>query len=287
MPVGRPKRVTLRGRWLGQRLRELRDENGMKVEEVGEYLQRSSGTISRFESGIYPIRRAEVVALLDLYGVNDARQRAGLLKIADDVWQTGWWDGYSGDVAGWFVDFVWLEELAVEQRLFENTVVPGIVQIDQYARAVMTAAEPQATHEDIERGVELRMKRRALLDRDDHIPDLSIVLDEAVLRRPVGGPKVLVAQLTHLSELAQRPSIDLRVLPYSVGAHASPSGGFSLFRMAEPYPEVAYVETPKGAIYIEAPDTEPIVEMYDRLQGVCLDPEDSIGFMSALIEELA
>ncbi|GAA3749970.1 helix-turn-helix domain-containing protein [Salinactinospora qingdaonensis] len=284
MAIGRPKRVTLRGRWLGQRLRELRDESGMKVEEVGDYLQRSSGTVSRFESGIYPIRRSEVVALLDLYGVNEAKRRADLLKIADDVWQTGWWEGYTGEVADWFIDFVWLEEQATEQRLFENTVVPGIVQTEAYARAVILAADPDATRDQVDRWIELRMTRQNLFQKETP-PRVRIVLDEAVLRRRVGGTRVLSGQLRHLLDLVGRSIIELRVLPFSLGAHASPTGRFSLFTMAEPYPEVAYAESPKGGIYIESPDTERIIEKYDRLWDESLNTEESVEFVSTLIEE--
>ncbi|MBB6171742.1 transcriptional regulator with XRE-family HTH domain [Nocardiopsis mwathae] len=286
MAVGRPKRVTLRGRWLGQRLRELRDENRMKVDEVGDYLQRSSGTISRFESGLYPIRRAEVVALLDLYCVNDAKQRENLLRIADDVWQTGWWDGYAGDVSGWLVDFVWLESLATEHRLFEPCALPGLLQTEQYARALMMADDPSASKEQFDRWIELRMERQRLLDRDTP-PCLDVVVDEAVLRRRVGGSRIMRAQLRHVLDVMDHPAVTFRVLPFSIGAHAGAVGSFNIFEMAEPYSEVAYVETVKGGLYIESPDTRPIVDRYDRLREASLDCEASAELISALIKELS
>lgn len=256
----------------------------MKVEEVAEYLQRSSGTVSRFESGLYPIRRAEVVALLDLYSVNDARTRANFLKIANDVWQTGWWDGYTGDVEDWFIDFVWLEELATEHMLFDTTVLPGLLQTEQYARAVMLADDPASTGEQLDRAVELRLARQRLLERAEP-PQVCCVLDEAVLRRRVGGRRAMSAQLAHLVQTMEWPTVSLRVLPFAAGEHASPMGTFKIYRMEEPYPEVAYVETPKGAVYIESPDTEPILARYDRLWEASLSEHESAETIAALIEE--
>ncbi|CAM3773147.1 helix-turn-helix transcriptional regulator [Nocardiopsis rhodophaea] len=278
--------MTLRGRWLGQRLRELRDASGQTIEEVAEYLQRSMGTVSRFETGVYPIRRTEVTALLGLYRVNDPKERASLLRIADDVWRTGWWDGYSNDVEDWFIDFVWLEELAVEHRLFENTVVPGLFQTSDYARAVMHAAQPDAADERIDRWIELRLARQKLLDRE-HPPTVKTVVDESVLHRRVGSARIMRAQLDALLGAAERPGVELRVLPYSAGAHASPHGAFSVYEMADPYPEVGYVETPRGALYVESPDSAAMLEMYDRLWAASLPPKESTESIRSIIEELA
>ncbi|PSK96791.1 transcriptional regulator with XRE-family HTH domain [Murinocardiopsis flavida] len=282
--IGRPKRATLRARWLGEKLRTLRDANGVKLDEVGEFLKRSAGTISRFESGMYPIRSSEVLALLDFYGVSDAKQRKNMLHLADAVWQPGWWDGYTGEVEDWFIDFVWVEELATEQLLFDNTVLPGLLQTREYARAVMVADDRTATAAQIDRWIELRMARQAILDRDDP-PTLRSVLDEAVLRRQVGGPEVMRTQMRHLLEMSERDAITVRVLPFRAGAHASPTGPFNLFTMADPYPEVAYVETLKGALYIESPDSESIARRYDRLWEASMSPTESAEFISGLIEE--
>jgi hypothetical protein len=149
---------------------------------------------------------------------------------------------------------------------------------------VMLADDPSATKEQIDRGIELRMKRQSLLDRTDP-PRITSVLDEAVLRRQVGASRVMTAQLRHLLAAAERPCVELRVLPFSAGAHASPMGSFNVFGMEEPYPEVAYVETLKGALYIEPPDTAPILKRYDWLREASLDREASAEFISALIKE--
>jgi transcriptional regulator with XRE-family HTH domain len=283
--VTRPKKVTLRGQWLGKRLRDLRDERGFTLEYVAEFMQRTNGTISRFETGVYPIRRPDVMAMLDLYGVNEERERNSLLRLSESVWQTGWWDGYANDVEDWLIDFVWLEEQAVEQLLFQNTLVPGILQTEAYARVVMTAVSPEAPKEDIDRWIELRIGRQALLHRE-RPPALRVVLDESVLRRRMGSSRIMRAQLQALIDLAEQEHIDIRVLTYDAGVDGALNNSFSIYRMEDPYPEVGYVETPKGALYIETPDSDPMMEIYDRLWGVSLSAEGSVEFISSLRKDL-
>ncbi|MFF0307861.1 helix-turn-helix domain-containing protein [Streptosporangium sp. NPDC004379] len=280
-----PKWVTLRAQWLGQQLRELREANSLLLKDVAEYLQRDPSTASRFESGEYPIRRPDLLALLDLYGVADSGRRESLMKLSQEVWQKGWWDGYATEVAGALIDYVWLESRAREIRAFDNVLLLGLFQTEEYARAVIEAAELGAEKHQIERWVELRMTRQEILKGEDP-PQLSVIIDEAVLRREVGGPECMVNQLHHLIEHTSRPNIEIRVLPFSAGAHASPTGAFRILRMKDPYPEVAYVETPKGAVYVESPDTERFMLTYDDLRKLTLVPEDSAELISALAEEM-
>ncbi|MGW4425040.1 helix-turn-helix domain-containing protein [Streptosporangium sp. NPDC004631] len=280
-----PKWVTLRAQWLGQQLRDLREANGLLLRDAAEYLQRDPSTAGRFESGEYPIRRPDLLALLDLYGVADSRRREDLMKLSQEVWQKGWWDGYAGEVAGAFVDYVWLESRAREIRAFDNTLLLGLFQIEEYARAAITAAEFGAGDEQIDRWVELRMARQEIL-KGDNPPRLSVIIDEAVLRRKVGGPACLTEQLRHLAEQAVQPNIEIRVLPFSAGAHASPTGAFRVLMMEARFPEVAYAETAKGAIYVESPDTEQFILTYDNLQKLALGPEESAEFISATAEEV-
>lgn len=278
--------VTLRAQWLGQQLRQLREDSGLLLKDVAEYLERDSGTVSRYETGVYPVHHPELLKLLDLYGVADEQRRYALLKLSEEAWQKGWWDGYAPDLAAWFSDYLWLESRAVRIQTFDNVVIPGLLQTEGYGRAAMTAASWEADTGQIERMLEVRMTRKAILARPEP-PQLSVILDEAVLRRHVGGPEIFAAQLRYVAECAARPNIEVRVLPFSVGVHPSPSGAFKVFTLPDPFPQIAHAETPQGAVYIEAPHCAHLVGTYDRLRDLTLDPAESTEMISVLAEELS
>lgn len=281
-----PRWVTLRAQWLGQQLRQLREANSLLIKDAADYIDRDQGTVSRYETGVYPIRRPDLLKLLDLYGVADERRRDALLKLTDEAWQKGWWDGYAPDLADWFSDYIWLESRARRIDVFDNVLLPGLLQTKEYARVAIAAAGWDASPEHNDRGLEWRMTRKAILAQDDP-PELSVVLDEALLRRQVGDTETFAAQLRYLAKCAAQPNIDIRILPFSAGAHPSPSGGFKIFTMPEPFPKVAHAETPQGGIYIESPDCDRIVQTYDRLRGLTLDPQASADLISAVMEELS
>ena len=278
-------KVALRAQWLGQSLRELRDSTGMTLAQAGEFLQRNPATVSRFESGEYPIRRPDLMALLDLYGLADRHQRDGLLRLSEDVWQKGWWDGYEPDVERQFVDFVWLESRATAIRSFDPLLVTGLLQTREYAEAVITAAEWEAEAAQIARWVQLRMDRQAVLHQE-RPPRFTAIIDESVLRREIGGPDVLRGQLAHLLTTAELPHVDLRVLPASIGAHAGPSGYFLVFTIAEPDLDVGFAETLGGAVYVEPPDSERFVRVYNRLLNSTLGPAESAQLIRTIGEDL-
>jgi len=277
--------VTLRAQWLGQELRRLREAHGLKLKDVAEYLQRTSGTVSRFETGVYPVRRPAVDALLDLFKVRDPQRRRVLLNLADEVWRTDWWDGYSGDVAGALIDLVWLESRAIRMRSFDVMSINGLLQTPDYTRALIRGEDPGHTDGQVQRMTELRLMRRTVLERERPL-EVTTIIDEAALRRVIGGPEVQLAQLNHLVKEAGRRTIDVRVLPFSAGAHAAQAGPFSIFDMAEPYPVVAYIEGAGGAVYIEPPRTDKYVERYDSLQRVALDASESIAMIKAIADDL-
>lgn len=279
-----PQRAPLRSQRPGQQLRELRESSGLMLKEAAEYLQRNPSTVARFETGEYPIRRPDLMALLDLYGVSDSRRRDALLRLSQDVWQKGWWEGYSKDLDGAFVDYVWLESRAKEIRAFDNTHLPGLLQTPDYARAFISAAEFDADDEQIDGWLDLRMARQRILSGDEP-PRLMVIIDEGALRREVGGRECMSAQIRHLSEQAKKPNIEVRVLPFSAGAHASPTGAFRVFTMEEPLPSVGYVETPTGAIYVESPETERLTLTYDKLREAALSPDESAHLISEIAEE--
>jgi transcriptional regulator with XRE-family HTH domain len=278
-------RPTLRAQWLGQSLRQLRESTGMTLQQAAEFLQRNAATVSRFESGEYPIRRPDLMALLDLYGVSERRRRDGLLRLSEDVWQKGWWDGYAADVERQFVDYVWLESRATAIRAFDCILLPGLLQTRDYAQAVISVAEWEAGPEQVARWVQLRMDRQAALHSVEP-PRFSAIVDEPVLRREIGGQGVLADQLIHLLACAELPHLDLRVLPASLGAHASPSGKFMIFTTAEPDMEVGYAETVGGAVYVEPPDSERFVRVYDRLLNTALGLAESVELIAAIKEDL-
>lgn len=281
-----PKRgPTLRAQWLGQQLRELRETAGFKLADAGDYIQRDQSTISRMESGTMPPRVPDMQSLLTFYDVDDEEVRHSLEQQSRDVWRKGWWDGYAGHVTGTLMDFTWLEERACAIRSFAPLVIPGLLQTREYAEATIRAADPKASIDQVEHWVDFRMTRQRVLAKDDP-PRVSAVVDEAELRRKVGGREVLAEQLARLQEYAGKPNIDVRVLPFDAGALASPDGAFSIFAMDEPFPEVAYVETPAGAIYVETPHTERFLVMYDRLREASLGVDESARLISTAMEEV-
>lgn len=278
--------VTLRAQWLGQELRRLREAQGLKLKDVAEYLQRTSATVSRFESGIYPVRRPAVEALLDLFKVRDAERRRVLLNLADEVWRTDWWDGYSSDVAGSLIDLVWVESRATRIRSFDVMGVNGLLQTPAYARAVIRGEDPDITNDQVQRMAELRLMRRAILDREN-APGLTAVIDEAALRRVVGDISTHTDQLRYLVELVERGSADVRVLPFSRGAHPAQAGPYAIFSLSsDPYPEVVYVESAAGCLYLEPPKTDRYEQRYDRLLKTALDAGKSVDLIKAIAEDL-
>ncbi|WP_422772709.1 helix-turn-helix domain-containing protein [Plantactinospora sp. WMMC1484] len=284
-PMADHRGPTLRAQWLGNELREMREHAGLTLKEVAEYIRRNSSTVSRFESGTLPVRVPEVLAYLDICGVDDPDRRAKLKTMSQELFRKGWWDGYAADVAGSLIDRIWLESRATEIHYFQPVAVPGLLQTREYAAAIIRCANSAASSQQIDRWIELRMTRQQLLDREARLR-LTAVIDEGVIRRLVGGPAVMRAQLTHLIALSERPDIEIRILPFEAGAHASPDGQFDLFRMAEPYPDVACMQTPSGAVYVEATAAVPLVAAYDRLRDAALSTSDSIAHLADLVTRM-
>lgn len=278
MPKRKP---TLRAQWLGKMLKELREQNGLKLTDSAEYLQRSFSAISKFESGALPIREPEVLALMDLYGVEGEHQRASLLRLSNEISKTGWWEKYSSEVADWFIDYMWLESRAERIQTFDITPINGLVQTAAYAEALFRAANPHDSSAQIERGVELRMSRQAILEGENAV-ELEIIMEEAALRRLVGGREVMKDQLQHLLACSERPNIEIRVVPFDAGALVSPNGGFMLITMENPFPMIAYSVSPAGGFYVESEEAGRLVALYDRLREMSLSPEDSVAFIAAL-----
>ncbi|MEO3822126.1 helix-turn-helix transcriptional regulator [Plantactinospora sp. B24E8] len=278
---------TLRAQWLGQRLRELREERGMTLETVAEHLNRDRSALGRYERAEWPIQRNDVYALLDLYGFHRAQERQQLLSLAEEVWRTDRWDEDYGDVVdASFIDFPWLESRAARISSYNPLLLPGLFQTRAYAEAVIRSVEePDAPDDLVARWIDLRMQRQRVFEGRRDI-SVSTVVEEAALRRPVGGRAVMAAQLRHLAEVARRSNVEIRVLPTGLGTHSALNGPFVLFTMPRPYPEVAYIENLGGRLYLEAPKSERFRRAYDRLRKVALDPHESVKLVATIAEEL-
>ena len=281
-----PKTATLRAQWLGKLLRDLRESAELTPKDAAEHIYRAASTIHRIESGTVPGRLPDVLELLNLYGVADQAIRRGIEELTRDIWRKGWWDGYSDTVPAKIIDLAWLESRAHKLRDFSAVVLHGLLQTQDYAEAVLRASDPAGSHDDLQQWIEFRIRRKEILKGESSLAYTS-VLDESTLRRQVGGPEVMRAQLAHLLDLADRPHITLRVLPFEAGASASSEGSFTYFTMPEPFSDVVQVNTEAGAIYVESPETDWFDEAYTRLERDALSVDDSRAFIKERMEQLA
>ncbi|HEV7934028.1 MAG TPA: helix-turn-helix transcriptional regulator [Actinomadura sp.] len=256
---------------LGSQLRQLREAKGIGREEAGYAIRASDSKISRLELGRVGFKERDVSDLLTLYGVTDERDREELLSLAAQANAPGWWHRYSDVLPSWFEVYVGLEEVAARIRAYEVQFVPGLLQTGDYARAVTMLGHPDASAEEIERRVTLRMTRQRLITAEDP-PHLWAVVDEAALRRPVGGGEVMREQIHHLVELTGLPNVTLQVVPFEHGGHAAAGGPFSILRFSEPdLPDVVYLEQLTSALYLEKrDDIDRYLAVMERL---CVEAE--------------
>lgn len=267
------KPPTFRSQLLGKLLREYREKAGRKLSEAGEYVQRDQSTMSRLESGHQPIRVPDMQALLRLYGVTDETAWAGMEQLSRDVFHKDWWDEFADTFPAAFADFPWVEERCRAIHAYDALVPHGLVQTREFAQATIRAVSPKG-EEWVQRTLDFRMRRQGVLERPDP-PKLALVLDESVLYRPIGGREVMQAQLANLAALAGRPNIEIRVLPYKVGAHAGLGGAFQLFEMPDLLSDIAWSETLAGLMYVEADRVAQYKRAYDDLCAMAESPERS------------
>ncbi|MGV9680711.1 helix-turn-helix domain-containing protein [Nocardia sp. NPDC003482] len=266
---------------VGGQLRKLREERGITREAAGDYIRGSHAKISRLELGRTGFKERDIRDLLTLYGVVDPEQREMFLDLVRKANQPGWWHRYSDLLPPWFETYLGLEHAAKAIRSFEGQLVPGLLQTDDYARAVVALG-----HENSEtaRRVELRRKRQEILERQGG-PTLWAVIDEAVLHRPIGGADVLREQVLHLQDMAIRPNITIQVLPYAAGGHAAAGSSFTMLRFAEPeLPDIVYIEQLTSALYLDRQqDLELYRQVMDRLSVQAESPDRS----RKILEEVA
>ena len=271
---------------LGTQLRRLREAAGISAEKAGYEIRASRSKISRMETGRVGVKVRDVEDLLTLYGVLGEQQRAKVMALARRSRAPEWWTQYNDILPDWFETYLGLESAAAAIRSFEMQFVPGLFQTGDYARAVTRLGHQAAPADEIERRVGLRRKRQELLARAQP-PRVWAVMDEAVLRLPVGGMPVMRAQLRHLAEVARLPHVTLQVVPFARGGHAGASGSFSLLRFAErDLPDVVYIEQLTSAVYLDQrPDIEHYLEVADQLSGEALTPADTTRFIEQVARE--
>jgi transcriptional regulator with XRE-family HTH domain len=279
---------TVRRRRLGTELRNLRDKSGYKLEEVAAELGVAPSTLSRIETGKAPTKSAYLNQMLEMYGVTDPGQRRILVDMAREGHRKGWWAAYEDVLPSGFDIYVGLETETTGIRSYEISVVPGLLQTANYARAILREMFPRHTADQIDRLAELRMARQQRL-ADDPPLELWAILDEAVVQRTVGGAAVMRRQLNRLLAEAARPGVTLQVLPFSSGAHAGHGGPFSILEFPERSDtEVVYVESVAGFIYLERhKEVRVRIEAFDRLRAAALPPAASTDLIAQVAEGLA
>jgi hypothetical protein len=264
-PGGGP---TVRRMLVGARLRRLRTERGIPREEAGEAIRASAWKIHRLENGQVGFKDRDIVDLLAFYGVTDPGEVEALLAMARDANTPGWWHQYGDLLPQWFRAYVDLESAATLIRAYEGQIVPGLLQTEDYMRAVVRGARLPEPSEDTERRITLRLTRQTLLTQPD-APQLWAVVDEAALRRPVGGRQVIRAQLKRLIDATELPNVILQVLPFGAGAHPAMVGAFSILRFPDlELPDVVYVEHLTNALYLER--REDVDQYLHVMETICV-----------------
>jgi transcriptional regulator with XRE-family HTH domain len=252
---------------LGKRLQELRERAGLKREEAAKVLHVAPATIRRMETAEVALKIPYVRLLLQEYGV-PADEADGFVRLAEEANRPGWWQRFHDVLPGWFSMYVSLEGAASVIRAYEPQFVPGLLQTEDYARAILRGgAVGQVRPDDIERHVALRMARQSLLTRQD-APKFWVIMDETVLRRPVGGsPAVMRAQIDRLLEATALPNVTLQIAEFATGHHPGTYGPFVLFRFAVPeLPDMVYSEYLTGAVYLDArTEVASHLEVMDRM----------------------
>jgi DNA-binding XRE family transcriptional regulator len=278
---------TVRRMLLGAKLRRLRTEAGVSRQDAGEAIRASEWKIHRLENGQVSFKERDIIDLVTRYGVTDPVEIATFLTMARDANLPGWWNAYNDLLPQWFRAYVDLEAVAAQIRTYQGQLVPGLLQTEAYMRALMRGTLRDNQREEIERRVALRLTRQRLLTQDDG-PWLWAVVDEAVLRRPVGGTKVLRGQIERLIEATTLPRVSLQVLLFSAGAHAAMVGAFSILRFAEQdLPDVVYLEHATNALYLDKPeDVEEYAHIMSSVGVHGAPPDQTAEILSQLLHDL-
>ncbi|MFZ3567177.1 helix-turn-helix domain-containing protein [Streptomyces sp. BH097] len=272
---------------LGRRLRDLREARGLKREEAARPLRVASATIRRMETAEVALKIPYVQMLLEQYEVPE-REIEAFVALAEEANLPGWWQRFHDVLPDWFSLYVSLEGAASMIRAYEPHFVPGLLQTEEYARAVFDAGTVGRSRPDeVDRHIDLRMARQSLLDREDS-PHLWVVMDETALRRTPGGPDVLRGQLDRLIEVVRRPNVTLQIAEFASGPHPGTFGPFTLFRFpVRELPDMVYSEYVTGALYLDVRDEVGMhLEVLDHLVAQAAGAERTLEILKREREAL-
>jgi transcriptional regulator with XRE-family HTH domain len=274
---------TLRRRKLGKELRHHREQAGLTVRDVAAYAGLQPGTISKIENGRQAILPRNVRLILQACNVG-APTMDTLVRLAEESDDRGWWTAFSDTMPNWFETYVAIEGDADEIWVYSGELFDGQTQTPEVAKVLARTSYPDITDAELQRSVELRQARQAHLEQKQ--PTLSIVLNEAVIRRTIGSPETMADQLRHLLVLARRPNITIQVLPFSAGAHPGMKSSFTLLRFPEGFDDMdcVYLENENGAVWQERPsDIARYTAVFTRLRAAALSPEDTKALVDSLV----
>ncbi|MFF0017087.1 helix-turn-helix domain-containing protein [Streptomyces sp. NPDC005374] len=280
-----PERTTTRRRQLGAMMRKLRARKGLTLEDAGKLVGVSKATVSRYETQAGPVKWIVIDALCREYGATEA-ERTAIVRLAKDAKQQGWWSSFADSIPESMNLLLTLEDEAVHEGHFACVYVPGLLQTRAYSTALQKANEVPLEPAEIERLVDIRMKRQEILSRPKP-PRLWAILDESVIRRLVGSPETMREQLDRLLEANESPHITLQVLPFSKGAHAAALGSFVIIGGAEPGLDVVYVDFHTGSLFLEKDkELERYRLAFEYLRAQALDMEASSAMIHRARKEL-
>jgi transcriptional regulator with XRE-family HTH domain len=275
----------VRLRRLAAQLRELRAQCGMTQEEVSERTGIDRSTLYRLESAQQRPQRSTLIQLLDLYRAEDPR-RGELLALLREAGQRGWLQQYRSELPDVYSDYIGFEDEARSISSYQSLLIPGLLQTEDYARALIHGTWPHAPGDEIEKRVTARVARQALLDREEP-PRLWAIMDEAAVRRQVGGREAMRAQFERLRQAAARPNVTIQVIPFDAGSHPGMDGAFVVLEFPDPADQsIVYTETAAGGLFLEEEaDIRRYILIFDHLRAAALRPEATVSLLDEIAAE--
>jgi transcriptional regulator with XRE-family HTH domain len=276
---------SVRLRRLAAQLRELREERGMTQEEVSERTGKDRSTLYRLENAQQRPQRSTMIQLLDLYGVGEPR-RSDLLGVLREAGQRGWMQPYRSELPEVYSDYIGFEDEARSISNYESLFIPGLLQTEDYARAQLHGTLLHASNEEVENRVTARMERQALLTRENP-PRLWAIMDEAAVRRLVGGRAVMIAQLGRLRDIGAEQNVTIQVIPFAAGAHPGMDGSFVVLEFPDPADQsIVYTESAAGGLFLEQDvEIHRYILMFENLRASALSPDETAAVLTATAEE--